>query len=72
VTDFHFAQVNETIAAAIPDRDALVWRDRRLTHRALAERSRRFANVLLASGLRVSKERSELAGHESGQDHLAI
>jgi 3-oxocholest-4-en-26-oate---CoA ligase len=72
VTDFHFAEVNETIAAAIPDREALVWRDRRLTHRVLAERSRRFANVLLARGLRVSRERAQLAGHESGQDHLAI
>jgi acyl-CoA synthetase (AMP-forming)/AMP-acid ligase II len=70
--DFNFAEVNETIAAAIPEREALVWRERRLTHRQLAERSRRFANVLLARGLRVSRERAELAGHESGQDHLAI
>ena len=70
--DFNFAEVNETIAAAIPEREALVWRERRLTHRQLAERSRRFANVLLERGLRVSKERAELAGHESGQDHLAI
>ena len=53
VTDFNFAEVNETIAAAIPDREALVWRDRRLTHRVLAERSRRFANFLLSRGLRV-------------------
>jgi acyl-CoA synthetase (AMP-forming)/AMP-acid ligase II len=72
VTDFDFATVNETIAAAIPDREALVWRDRRLTHRMLAERSRRFANALLSRGLRVSRERAQLAGHESGQDHLAI
>jgi len=72
VTDFDFATVNETIAAAIPDREALVWRDRRLTHRVLAERSRRFANFLLSRGLRVSQERARLAGHESGQDHLAI
>jgi 3-oxocholest-4-en-26-oate---CoA ligase len=72
VTDFHFAEVNETIAAAIPDREALVWRERRLTHRVLAERSRRFANALLSCGLRVSRERAQLAGHESGQDHLAI
>jgi acyl-CoA synthetase (AMP-forming)/AMP-acid ligase II len=72
VTDFNFAEVNETIAGAIPDREALVWRDRRLTHRVLAERSRRFANFLLSRGLRVHRERSALAGHESGQDHLAI
>jgi acyl-CoA synthetase (AMP-forming)/AMP-acid ligase II len=70
--DFDFAEVNETIAAAIPDRDALVWRERRLTHRVLAERSRRFANLLLSRGLVVAKERAQLAGHESGQDHLAI
>src|SRR5512145_2508728 len=70
--DFNFAEVNETIAAAIPDREALVWRERRLTHRALAERSRRFANFLLSRGLRVHRERAGLAGHESGQDHLAI
>ena len=70
--DFDFAEVNETIAAAIPDREALVWRERRLTHRVLAERSRRFGNFLLSRGLRVAKERGQLAGHESGQDHLAI
>jgi len=72
MTEFNFAEVNETIAAAIPEREALVWRDRRITHRVLAERSRRFANALLSRGLRVSRERSQLAGHESGQDHLAI
>jgi acyl-CoA synthetase (AMP-forming)/AMP-acid ligase II len=70
--DFDFATVNETIAAAIPDREALVWRERRLTHRVLAERSRRFANFLLSRGLQVHRERAQLAGHESGQDHLAI
>jgi fatty-acyl-CoA synthase len=70
--DFSFAEVNETIAAAIPDREALVWRDRRITHAQLAERSRRLANFLFSRGLRVSAERSELAGHESGQEHLAI
>jgi acyl-CoA synthetase (AMP-forming)/AMP-acid ligase II len=72
MADFSFAEVNETIAAAIPDREALVWRDRRFTFVQLAERSRRFANFLLSRGLRVSAERSALAGHESGQDHLAI
>jgi acyl-CoA synthetase (AMP-forming)/AMP-acid ligase II len=70
--DFSFAEVNETIAAAIPDREALVWRDRRITHAQLAERSRRLANFLLSRGLTVSAERSALAGHESGQEHLAI
>ncbi len=72
MTDFDFAEVNETIAAAIPEREALVWRDLRLTHAQLAERSRRFANLLLSRGLGVTRERSALAGYESGQAHLAI
>ena len=63
MTDFDFATVNETIAAAIPEREALVWGKRRLTHRVLAERSRRFANFLLSRGLRVGQERKALAGH---------
>ena len=70
--DFNFAEVNEAIAAAIPDREALIWRDRRLTHGMLAERSRRLANVLIGRGLGLRRERSELKPWESGQDHLAI
>jgi fatty-acyl-CoA synthase len=70
--EFDFPTVNEAIAAAVPDREALVFRDRRLTHAQLAERSRRLANYLLSRGVRVERERSELAGHESGQDHLAL
>ncbi|MFQ5698326.1 MAG: acyl-CoA synthetase [Myxococcota bacterium] len=70
--DFSLAEVHEAIAAAIPEREALVFRDRRLSYGELSRRSRRLANYLLSRGLRVSRERSELAGHESGQDHLAI
>ena len=29
---FNLALVNEVITAAIPDREVLVWRDRRLTY----------------------------------------
>lgn len=70
--EFNFADVNEAVAAAAPEREALVFRDRRLTHAELAERSRRLANFLLSRGVEVRKERSELEGHESGQDHMAI
>jgi fatty-acyl-CoA synthase len=70
--EFDFATVNEAVAAAAPDREAVVFRDRRLTHAQLAERSRRLANYLLSRGVKVHRERSELAGHESGQDHLAL
>jgi acyl-CoA synthetase (AMP-forming)/AMP-acid ligase II len=71
-TEFNLALVNETIAAAIPDREVLVWRDRRLTYGQLAERSRRLASYLHGRGLGVRRDRAELAGHESGQDHVAL
>jgi fatty-acyl-CoA synthase len=70
--ELSFPELHRALVQAIPDREALVFRDRRLTHRALAERVHRLANLLLARGLRVRRERTELAGHESGQDHLAI
>jgi fatty-acyl-CoA synthase len=70
--ELSFPELQRALVEAIPGREALVFRDRRLTHRALAERSHRLANLLLARGLRVSRERAELASHESGQDHLAI
>jgi acyl-CoA synthetase (AMP-forming)/AMP-acid ligase II len=69
---FNLALVNETIAATIPDREVLVWRDRRLTYAQLAERSRRLASYLHGRGLGVRRERGDLANHESGQDHVAL
>jgi fatty-acyl-CoA synthase len=70
--DFNLARVHDAIAAAIPARESLVFRDRRLTFGALNERSRRLANYLLGRGIVVPRERSELEPHESGQDHLAL
>jgi len=68
----HFTEVHEAIARAVPDREAVVWRERRLTNGQLAERSRRLAHYLHGRGLGCHRERAELAGHESGQDHLAL
>ena len=70
--EFNFADVHETVAATIPERDALVFRDRRLSHALLADRCRRLANHLLGCGIEVQRDRSALAGHESGQEHLAL
>lgn len=70
--EFNFADAHETIAAAIPDQEALVFRDRRFTYGQLAERTRRLASYLHGCGLGVREERSGLAGHESGQDHVAL
>jgi len=70
--DFSLAEVFDAVAEACGSRDALIFRDRRLTYAALRERSRRLANHLLSRGLRVRRERASLAPHESGQDHLAL
>lgn len=71
-TEFNLSSVFGVIAAEVPDREAVVWRDRRLTFAQIDERINRFAQVLASAGLGHRRERSELAGHESGQDHVAI
>ena len=70
--EFNLAAVHETMAAAVPDREALVFRNRRFTHRELNDRSRRLANAFVSCGLALRRERSGLAPFESGQDHVAL
>src|SRR5947209_20634583 len=71
--EFNLAQVHEAIAEAIPDKECIVFRDRRLSWREVSERTRRLANVLADAGLGARPEgREGLQGHESHQDHLAI
>jgi 3-oxocholest-4-en-26-oate---CoA ligase len=72
VPDFTFPHVHEAIAAVQPDAPCIVWRGRTWTWAETTERTRRFANALLAAGSKVPVEREYLDGHESGQDHLAI
>ena len=69
---FNLGAVNEAIAAAFPDKEAIVFRDRRITFGQLNERTRRLANYLIGRGLGVQKDRSELDRWESGQDQLAL
>ncbi len=69
--EFNLAQVHEAVEAAVPDRECIVWRDRRLTYADVGERTRRLANHLLGAGLGSHRDRADLQGHESGQDHLA-
>jgi len=69
---FNLAEVHEAISAANPDRPAIIWGERRWTYGELTDRSRRFANALLQRGIGIHEERNELAGHESGQDHVAL
>jgi acyl-CoA synthetase (AMP-forming)/AMP-acid ligase II len=69
--EYNLADLNDAVSAAIPDRECIVWRDRRLTFAQVAERTNRLANHLVAAELGARTERRELGGHESGQDHLA-
>jgi len=69
--EFNLADVNDAVSDAIPDRECIIWRDRRLTYAQVAERTNRLANHLIGAGLGVRVERPELGGHKSGQDHLA-
>jgi acyl-CoA synthetase (AMP-forming)/AMP-acid ligase II len=68
----NLADINQALAAAYPEREAIVTPTRRLTYAQLAERVRRLASVLHAHGLGCHRERRELANHESGQDHLGL
>ena len=73
----NLAVIHEAIAAAIPDRECIVFRDRRLTWSQVTDRTRRLADVLRRQGLGCRRERSEvgtsgLENWESGQDHVAL
>ena len=69
---YDLATVNEVIAAAVPERDAIVFRDRRITYGELTKRTRQLANYLAAVGFGHHAERADLDDWQSGQDHLGI
>ncbi len=70
--DFDLASVFSAVAGAIPDHEFLVWRDKRFTYAQFADRVTGVANYLASAGLGAHTERTALAGHESGQDHLGL
>jgi 3-oxocholest-4-en-26-oate---CoA ligase len=69
---FNLSTVFATVAAAVPDQEVLVWRDLRMTYAELDARATSFARLLAGRGLGHHADRDQLAGHESGQDHLGI
>ncbi|MEB2344187.1 MAG: acyl-CoA synthetase [Deltaproteobacteria bacterium] len=68
----NLAALHEAIAAAVPDRECILFRDRRLSYADVTDRTRRLAAVLRAHGLGCHAERASLPNHESGQDHVAL
>ena len=71
-TQFTVPAIADAVAAAIGDREYIIQGDRRYTFAQIAERSRRLATYLHSRGLGCHTERSELAGHEVGQDLLGL
>ena len=69
---FNLTQAFDTLVESLGDRECVVWKDRRLTYAQVAERSRRLASYLFDQGLGLHTARADLAGHESGQDHVAL
>src|SRR5262249_35987729 len=68
----NLAWLHEAIAARVPERECLIFRDRRLSWADVTERTRRLADVLRSAGLGCHRERGELPNWESGQDHVAL
>ncbi|BBX13634.1 MAG: acyl-CoA synthetase [Mycolicibacter algericus] len=72
LTQFTVPEVIDAVAAAIPDRDLVVQGDRRFSYAQILERSNRLAAYLHAQGLGCHTARSDLLGHQTGQDLLGI
>jgi fatty-acyl-CoA synthase len=70
--DCNLAQVFAAVANEVPDREVIVWGERRFTYDDLRQRVNRLANYLLDQDVRVTYERDQLEGWESGQDHLGL
>ncbi len=68
----NLATLQELIAAELPDKPAIIWRDRVLTYAELTERTRRLAQAFRGLGLGCRRERAALAPWQSGQDHIAV
>ena len=70
--DHNVAALHEAIAAAVPDRECIVWRDRRLTWSDVTDRTRRLAAVLRGAGLGTHGDPAAPEGWTSPHDHVAL
>ena len=70
--EHNLATLHEAIAAEMPERECIVWRDRRLTWAEVTDRTRRFAALLDDSGLGARGPLSACQPWESPHDHVAL
>ncbi|MCU1455294.1 MAG: fatty-acid--CoA ligase [Acidimicrobiales bacterium] len=70
--ELNLASIHEAIAATVPERPCILWRERALTWADVTDRTRRLANVLGAAGLGIHGSSRELPGWVSPHDHVAL
>ncbi len=70
--ELNVAVITEAVAAAYPDRDCLLFRDRRLSWADVRDRTRRLARVLHDAGLGVKAPFGTVERWRSGHDHVAL
>jgi acyl-CoA synthetase (AMP-forming)/AMP-acid ligase II len=70
--EHNLASLHEAIAAAVPERECLVWRDRRFTWAEVTDRTRRLAAVLADHGLGVHGRLADQPLEGSPHDHVAL
>lgn len=71
MSDLNIVETLGAIASAVPERECMVWRDRRLTWSEFADRWQRFARALVIAGVGGSV-RPVANGWESPHDHVAL
>ena len=70
--EFTVPAVTAAVAATIPDRELIIQGDRRYTYAEIMGRAQRLAAYLHSRGLGCHTERSELEGHQAGQDLVGL
>jgi fatty-acyl-CoA synthase len=70
--EWSLAAAYDVVAAAAPDRDALVWKDTRRSYAEVARRTRSLAAFLQRRGIGLRRERAELERWECGQAPVAL
>ena len=71
-TEHNLAALHEAIAATIPTRDCIVWRERRLSWAEVTDRTRRLAQVLREAGLGTRRPLADGPPWESPHDQVAL
>lgn len=70
--ELNLPTIHEALAEEFPHRPCVIWRDRTWSWGEVTERTRRFANLLLAHGIGRHGDLAACAGWESPHDHVGL